>query len=111
MGPTSSLPDGDRYVAVHDSARFKALRRQLQSFTLWASVAFTGWWFLTSLLGAFAPGFYRQTVIGPVNVGLLFVLVTFALVVAITLVYLKYARTRLDPLAEQIKADLEGDPR
>ncbi len=111
MGTTSSLSDGDRYVAIHDSARFKALRRQLQTFTLWASVAFTGWWFLTILLGALAPGFYRQTVAGNVNVGMLFVLVTFVLVLVITPIYLRYARTRLDPLAEQIRADLEGDPR
>ncbi|MEV4807748.1 DUF485 domain-containing protein [Nonomuraea sp. NPDC049421] len=111
MGTTNSLPDGERYVAVHGSARFKALRRQSQSFTLWASVVFTGWWFLTILLGAYAPSFYRQTVIGNVNVGLLFVLVSFALVLVITLLHLRHARTRLDPLAEQIKADMEGAPR
>ncbi|MFI7702189.1 DUF485 domain-containing protein [Nonomuraea sp. NPDC049480] len=111
MGTTRSLPDGDRYVAVHDSARFKALRRQLQTFTLWASVAFTGWWLLTILLGALAPDFYRQTVVGNLNVGTLFVLGTFVLVLVITPMYLKYARTRLDPVADQIRADLEGDPR
>ncbi|MFI9561155.1 DUF485 domain-containing protein [Nonomuraea endophytica] len=111
MGTMSSPPDGDRYVAVHDSARFKDLRRQLQTFILWASVAFTGWWFLTGLLGAFAPGFYRRAVIGTVNVGLLFVLGSFAVVVVIILAYLRFARTKLDPLAEEIRADLERGAR
>lgn len=111
MGTTSSRADGDRYVAVHDSARFRDLSRQLQTFTLWASVAFTGWWLLAIVLGAFAPGFYSLTVAGPVNVGMLFVLGTFVLVLVLIPMYLKYARTRLDPLATQIRADLEGDPR
>lgn len=111
MGTTNSLADGDRYVAVHDSAQFKALRRRSNAFTLWATVTFLGWWFLTILLAAFAPDFFRQDLGGPMNVGLLFVFLSFALVVAVPAVYLRYARTQLDPLSEQIRADLEGDPR
>ncbi|MFI9583661.1 DUF485 domain-containing protein [Streptomyces sp. NPDC052236] len=109
MGTTNVPADGDRYAAVHDSARFQALRRQSNAFTLWASVTFLGWWFLTILLAAFVPDFFRHGLGGPLNVGLLFVLLSFALVVAISAVYLRYARTRLDPLSEQIRADLEGD--
>jgi uncharacterized membrane protein (DUF485 family) len=111
MGTTSPLPDRDRYLAVQDGTKFKTLRGQVQTFTLWACVAFTGWWILASLLGAFAPGFYRITVIGYVNVGLLFALGSFILVLVIVPIYLSYAKTRLDPLAEQVRADLEGEPR
>ncbi|MGV9310700.1 DUF485 domain-containing protein [Streptomyces sp. NPDC003691] len=111
MGTTDSAADGRSYTAVYDSVQFTALRRRSNAFTLWASVTFLGWWFLTILLAAFTPEFFRQELGGPVTVGLLFVLLTFALVVALPVVYLRYACERLDPLSERIRADLEGDSR
>lgn len=111
MGTINAPADGDRYAAVHDSAQFKALRRQSNAFILWASVVFFGWWFLGCALATFVPDFFRQGVGGPMNVGLLFVLLSFAFVVTISAVYLRLARTRLDPLSEQIRVDLEGDLR
>jgi uncharacterized membrane protein (DUF485 family) len=111
MGTTSSLSQADRYVAVHDSARFQTLRRKAHTFTAWASVIFTGWWFLMILLAAYTPGFFRQEVPGNLNVGLFLLLLTFAMVIAITGWYLRYARTVLDPVADVIRADVEGGAR
>lgn len=108
---TANSAGDDRYVAVHASAQFRALRRQSNALTIWASVTFLGWWFLTILLAAFAPDFFRQGIGGPMNVGLLFILLSFAVVVATAAVHMRYASSRLDPLSEQIRADLEGDPR
>ncbi|MEV0134076.1 DUF485 domain-containing protein [Dactylosporangium sp. NPDC050688] len=111
MGTSNSLSDGERFVAIHDSTRFTALRHQYRRFAAPASVVFIGWWVLASLLGAYAPGFYRQTVIASVNVGMLVVLGTFVLVLVIAAMYLRYARTQLDPAADQIRADAEGGTR
>jgi uncharacterized membrane protein (DUF485 family) len=111
MGTMDSAVDGDRYVAVYESARFKTLRRRSNSFIAWTSVIFYGWWFLGISLAAFVPGFFRTGLGGPMNVGLLFILLSLLLVVAIAVVYLRFARERLDPLSEQIRADLEGDLR
>ncbi|WP_371530693.1 DUF485 domain-containing protein [Streptomyces sp. NBC_01283] len=111
MGTMNSPADDDRYAAVHGSAQFKTLRRQSNAFILWASVIFFGWWFLGCALATFAPDFFRQGIGGPMNLGLLFVLLSFAFVVTTSAVYLRYARTRLDPLSERIRADLEGDLR
>ncbi|MFE1439661.1 DUF485 domain-containing protein [Streptomyces sp. NPDC058739] len=109
---TANAPAGDnRYVAMHESAPFRALRRRSNAFTLWAIVAYMGWWILTTLLAAFAPGFFRQHIGGPVNVGLLFVMLTFVLMGATAALYLRFARTRLDPLSERLRADLEGEVR
>jgi uncharacterized membrane protein (DUF485 family) len=110
MGTTSPTAS-DRYVAAYDSTQFKALRRRSDGFIVWASVIFYGWWFIGILLAAFAPDFFRKGLSGPMNVGLLFVLLSFALVTAMSVVYLRFARTRLDPLSEQIRVDLEGDLR
>jgi uncharacterized membrane protein (DUF485 family) len=111
MGAMDSAAASDRYVAAYESTQFKALRRQSNTFIAWASVIFYGWWLLVILLAAFVPDFFRQGLGGPLNVGLLFVFVSLNLVVAISTLYLRFARTRLDPLSEQIRADLEGDLR
>ncbi|CAL9375432.1 hypothetical protein SUDANB176_00953 [Streptomyces sp. enrichment culture] len=111
MGTIDQTADGDRYVTLHNSPEFRALRRQSNTFTAWASVVFYGWWFLVILLAAFVPDFFREGLVGPVNVGLLFVFLSLNLVVVVSSVYLRFARTRLDPISERVKADLEGDPR
>ncbi|MEU7646387.1 DUF485 domain-containing protein [Streptomyces huasconensis] len=111
MDTMDSPVDGDRYVTVHDSTQFKELRRRSNTFIVWASVVFFGWWFLGSALATFVPDFFRQEVGGPVNVGVLFLALSMVLVVTTAGVYLRHARTRLDPLSERIRADLEGDPR
>jgi uncharacterized membrane protein (DUF485 family) len=109
MGTMNSAVGGDRYAAVHDSARFDALRRRSNTLTLWTTVTFFGFWFLTIGLAAFARDFFNQGLVGPLNVGLLFMFLSSFSVVVTTAVYMRLARTRLDPLSEQIRADLEGD--
>lgn len=111
MGTMDSAAGGDRYVAVYESAQFQDLRRRSNAFIVWGSVAFFGWWFLVILLAAFAPAVLRTGLGGPMNVGLLFIGLSMAFVVVLAAVYMRYARTRLDPLSEQIRADLEGDLR
>ncbi|WP_405792405.1 DUF485 domain-containing protein [Streptomyces sp. NBC_01506] len=111
MGAMDSAAESDRYVAVYDSAEFKTLRRRSNTFIIRASIIFYGWWLLVIFLAAFAPGVFRQGLGGPMNVGLLFVFLSLNLVMVISGMYMRFARTRLDPLSEQIRADLEGDPR
>ena len=111
MGTTNSLSDAERYVAIHDSTQYQALRHEYQRFAVPATVIFVAWWFIAILLGAFAPGFFGAIVFANVNVGLLAVILTFALVIVITAMYLKHARTRLDPLADKIRAQAEGGMR
>ena len=53
MDTAAPAPDGGRYLAVHLSAEFRELRRRSSTVTLWASVAFFGWWFLGSLLATY----------------------------------------------------------
>jgi len=114
MGPTNSLSEhsgSERYVAIHDSTRFKALRHEYQRFALPASVIFVGWWFVTILLGAYAPGFFSVKVLGNVNIGTLTVMGTFALVLVLAAIYLNYAQAQLDPRADEVRAEAEGGLR
>jgi uncharacterized membrane protein (DUF485 family) len=111
MGTMDTAAEGDRYVAVYNSAEFTALRRKSNGFIAGTSVIFYGWWFIGILLAAFAPDFYRQELVGPINVGLVYVFLSLNVVMAVTVGYLRFARTRLDPLSERIRADLEGELR
>lgn len=111
MGTVDSAAEGDRYIAVYESAQFKVLRRKSNVFIAVTAAAFYGWWMVVIFLAAFVPDFLRNGLVGPINVGLLFVLVSFALVVVVSTVSLRYARTHLDPISDRIRADVEGDPR
>ena len=49
-------------------------------------------------------------VLGEINLGLVIGLAQFATTFALTAGYVRYARRRLDPLAEQIRAAVEDGP-
>jgi len=111
MGTTHPTAAGDRYVAVYDSARFKVLRRRSNTFIASVAAAFYGWWLLVILLAAFVPQFFRIGLGGPMNVGLLVVGLSSGLVVVVSAVCVRYAAARLDPLGDEIRADLERELR
>jgi len=106
-----TVASDNRYVQAYHSAPFITLRRRSTRFTVWASAIFFGWWLVGILLAAFAPDVFRTELVGPLNVGLVFIQLSLMFVVAMSVVYLRFARTQLDPLSEQIRAELEGDPR
>ena len=111
MSTTKSPSDAQRYVAIYESDRFQALRHRFRRFAVPAVAIFVGWWLISILFGAFAPGFFGSTVFANVNVGTVFVMVAFALVLAIAASYLNYARDELDPLADEVRAEAEGGLR
>lgn len=111
MGPTDSAAASERYVAVYDSSQFQQLKRRSNTFIVRASIIFYGWWFVGVALAAFVPDVFRTGLGGPMNVGLLFLILSFALVAAVTLAYMRFASTQLDPVSDRIRADVEGGTR
>ena len=67
------------------------------------------WYFAYVLLGAFAHDFMAIKVWGNVNVGLLIGLGQFVTTFVITFIYVRFANRELDPRAEAIRSELEGD--
>ncbi len=100
-------PGGVDYVAVEESPRFVELKRRQRGFIFPMAVAFLVWYFVYVLLSSFARDFMAQHVWGDVTVGLLFGLGQFVTTFAITMAYVWYANRKLDPIAEDIRADLE----
>lgn len=95
------------YIAVEESPPFQELKRRQRSFVFPFAVAFLVWYFAYVLLSSFAPAFMAQQVSGAITVGLLIGLGQFATTFAITMGYVAYANRRLDPGAEQLRAELE----
>ena len=103
----SGQPD---YPALQDSPEFRRLRQRLRRFVFPMSIIFIVWYMTFVLLAAYAHDFMSQKVVGEVNVGMVFGLAQFVSTILITLLYVRYARKRLDPAVDEVR-DLAGAPK
>ena len=94
------------YIAVENSEKFKTLKRRHRSFVLPVAVLFLLWYFAYVLLADYAHEFMSTPVFGNINVGLILGLGQFVTTFAITTWYVSYSNRKLDPLADEIRADL-----
>jgi uncharacterized membrane protein (DUF485 family) len=96
------------YVRVEDSAEFAGLRKAMRRFVFPTTVAFLVWYGLYVVLSAYARDFMSHKVTGNINVALIFGLLQFLSTFLIAWAYARYADRRLDPVADKIRAELEG---
>ncbi len=75
------------------------------------SVAFLVWYFAYVLLAVYAPTFMATKLSGHITVGLIVGLLQFVTTFAITMIYVRFANRRLDPLAEELRTEIEGSAR
>lgn len=101
--------DEDPYVALQATDEFQDLRRKFRGFVFPMTAFFLVWYFVYVLLSIFAPGFMGTKVFGNINIGLLFGLGQFVTTFAITFIYARWANKELDPLADALGAQLDGD--
>jgi uncharacterized membrane protein (DUF485 family) len=99
---------GEAYTEVQHSEKFQELRRRHRSFVFPVTAIFMAWYFLYVLLADYAHDFMAKEVFGNVNVGILLGLGQFASTFLTTTLYVRYADKHLDPVAEEIRHDLEG---
>jgi uncharacterized membrane protein (DUF485 family) len=95
------------YESVQKSPDFQQLRRSYRGFAFPMTVAFLAWYMLYVLLSIFAPEFMATEVFGSINVGILLGLGQFASTALITWLYVRHANRSLDPLAEQLRHEIE----
>ncbi len=108
MVDAAGRPD---FAAIRDSAEFRELRRRVRVFVLPAVVGFLAWYLGYVLLSAYAPAFMGAKVSGAVNVGMVFGLLQFATTIALTILYSRYARRRIDPQVAEVRALTAEDRR
>jgi len=104
-------PGPESYVAVQESADFGALRKAFRGFVFPTTVAFLLWYALYVILSAYARGFMSIKVVGNINVALIFGLLQFVSTFLIAWAYTRWADRRFDPLAGQIREEIEGGER
>ncbi|WP_433611803.1 DUF485 domain-containing protein [Dactylosporangium sp. CA-139114] len=108
--PASEETGENRYVAVARTPEFDALRSTLRKFVFPVSAAFLVWYALYVLLSAYARDFMSTKVVGHINVALIFGLLQFVSTFLIAWLYARYAERRIDPLADDLRARIEGAP-
>jgi len=96
------------FIEAQQSEKFRTLKRRHRSFVLPVAALFLVWYAAYVLLADYAHEFMATPVFGNVNVGLLLGLGQFVTTFAITTWYVAYANRRLDPLADEIRTDLEA---
>jgi len=70
---------------------------------------FLGWYLLYVLLADYAHGFMSIKLMGNINVGLVLGLLQFVSTFVITGLYVRYANRNLDPIADRLRAEVEGE--
>ncbi|MEU8630808.1 DUF485 domain-containing protein [Amycolatopsis sp. NPDC048633] len=98
------------WESVQGSPEFTDLRRRLRVFVFPMTALFLLWYLLYVLLADYAHGFMSTKLAGNINVGLVFGLLQFVSTFVITGLYVRYANRKLDPVADEIRAEIEGDP-
>lgn len=106
--PERALPTAEEYERMQASPEFTELRRRFRNFAFPMTAAFLAWYLVYVLLSTYAVDFMSERVVGNINVGLLFGLGQFASTFLITWLYIRHADRKLDPIAKQIRDELEG---
>ncbi len=105
---STSSTSAERYLEVQRSDEFAGLRRALRRFVFPMTAAFFLWYALYVLLSAYARDFMAIKLIGNINVALVLGLLQFVSTFVIAWVYSRYADKHLDPVADRIRAELDG---
>ncbi|MDR6416234.1 DUF485 domain-containing protein [Pseudarthrobacter sulfonivorans] len=111
MGQDAQTPDAAASVdfeQVQSTARFQELRKRHRSFVFPMAAVFLLWYFAYVLLADYAVGFMSTKVWGNINIGLILGLLQFVTTFAITGWYVSYSNRRLDPIAAEIRHEIEG---
>lgn len=90
---------------------FQVLRHRLRSFVFPMTAVFLAWYLLYVLMASYAPSFMAIKLVGNINVGLVFGLLQFVSTFLITFFYVRFADRKLDPLAAQLRDDIENGRR
>src|SRR3954447_18166383 len=96
------------FEQVQSTGQFQELRKRHRSFVFPRAVAFLLWYFAYVLLADYAVGFMSTKVWGNINIGLILGLLQFVSTFAITGWYVSYSNRRLDPIAAEIRNEIEG---
>lgn len=103
----------EAFIEVQNSEEFDRLRKTFRGFAFPMTIAFLVWYFAYVLASVYAKAFMSQPFLGMThfNLGHFLGLMQFVTTFVITWLYLRHARTKVDPIATSIRERLEGAAR
>lgn len=107
--PSAETTEPVDYRAVQQSPEFQALRRTHRNFVFPVIGVCLLWYIAYVLLAGYAHDFMSTPVFGSINVAILLGLAQVVTTFTVTMWYVRFANKRLDPLAEEIRDELELD--
>ncbi|GGL95253.1 DUF485 domain-containing protein [Nakamurella endophytica] len=99
------------WETVQAGPEFARLRHAVRSWVFPVTVAFLAWYLLYVVCAAYARGFMNVKVFGNVTIGLIFGLLQFVSTFLIAIAYSRRANRRVDPLADQLRDEIEDGAR
>lgn len=91
------------YAEIHETESFTELRTRFRRFAFSMTGAFLLFYVSYVLLCTYAPGLVATKLVGNLNLALLLGLAQFASTFLIAWLYTRYAKSRLDPLADSLR--------
>ncbi|WP_229119677.1 DUF485 domain-containing protein [Enemella evansiae] len=105
MGPTS-----EAFLEVARSSEFTDLRSRFRRFAFPMTIFFILWYLVYVLLSCYAEGFMSTRIGGSaITYGLVLGLGQFLTTFVITWLYIRHANKSLDPVANELKQQLETE--
>jgi len=96
------------YPAFEATPDFVELKKRHRSFVIPVLIAAMLWYLLYVILATYASAWMATPVFGVINIGLILGLLQFVTTFAITSWYVSYANKKLDPLAAELRHELEA---
>jgi uncharacterized membrane protein (DUF485 family) len=109
LSADTTTPPVVDYRAIQQSPEFQTLRRTHRNFVFPVLGACLAWYFAYVLLASYAHDFMSTPVFGSINVAMLLGLAQVVTTFAVTTWYVHFANRRLDPLATEIRDEIEAD--
>ncbi|MEU8267838.1 DUF485 domain-containing protein [Sphaerisporangium sp. NPDC049002] len=100
--------ESSEYQRVQAGSEFQELRRRYRGWAFPVTVAFLVWYLLYVILSGWARGFMGTKVFGNINVALIFGVLQFVSTFLIAWAYSRHAATKLDPLSDKLRGEIEG---
>lgn len=106
LSEEAKTPEVD-FPAVQASPRFQELRSRHRKFVFPVLAVCLLWYLAYVLLASYAHDFMSTRVFGSVNIAMILGLAQVVTTFAVTMWYVSFANKRLDPLAGEIRDDIE----
>ncbi|MCG6568725.1 DUF485 domain-containing protein [Tessaracoccus sp. ZS01] len=109
--PHRGIIPPEEFHRVQQSENFQHLKKVFRSFAFPMTVVFLVWYLAYVLSSIFAKDLMMTPVFGNVSVGFLFGIGQFISTFLITWLYIRYMTRKVDPIAGELRTELEGHSR